>query len=611
MAAANPEGEKKEVVLDKKLLVAAIDFGTTYSGFAYMSYNDFADKTTENKDKKVSAPKWSSGQLLSQKTATALLLKPDKSFAYFGFEAEQKYSSLASADDEDDDADIRLGDHTKWYFFRRFKMLLHSNPELRRDTKILDESHKELNAMLVFSECIKYLKNEIYKHINKELSGVKSTDIRYVLTVPAIWDEDSKQFMEEAAVQAGIPLEQLCIALEPEAAAILCKELALERNEADGVASFSKTKAGTKFMVADLGGGTADITVFERQADDSLEEISPASGGPWGGTNVDKEFEIFLKSLLTDKVIDVFKTNSQGEYIEFMNEFEIRKREANVDKTTITLALPLSLVKTVSENSNAKSIQDLIDKSKYREQVKFIKNNNKLKFQTSVFNKLFEGTIEGIMNHIQGILEKDVKGNVDRIIVVGGFADCELLQKAIHERFPGKQVVIPQDAGLAVLKGAVIYGHMPEAVSARTARYTYGIQSWPEFIENVHPNSKRVLMDGVYRCKDVFFPFVKKGQKLKANFRKSQVFQALKPEERSLECTVYISKEESPQFITDPSCKALGVLYVPLPEYRPGRTLQVEETLIFGGTCLHVEARELNSPDVYKAKFNTLGVFHK
>lgn len=610
MAAANPDCEKKEVVLDKKLLVAAIDFGTTYSGFAYMSYNDFADKSTANKDKKVSAPKWSSGQLLSQKTATALLLKPDKSFASFGFDAEQKFSSLASAEDEKDDPDIKLGDHTKWYFFRRFKMLLHNNPALRRDTKILDESKKPLNAMTVFSECIKYLKNEIHKHVNKQLSGVKTTDIRYVLTVPAIWDEDSKQFMEEAADQAGIPLDQLCIALEPEAAAILCKELALERNEVDGVASFSKTRAGTKFMVADLGGGTADITVFERQEDDSLEEISPASGGPWGGTNIDLEFETCLKSLLTPKVMDAFQMQSKGEYIEFMNEFEIKKREAKIDKSSVTLALPVSLVDTVSANSNAKNIQELIDRSQYREDVKLLKGN-KLKFQGSLFNKLFKNTIDGIVEHIDTILKTDVKGNVDRIIVVGGFADCELLQKAIHEKFHGKQVVIPQEAGLAVLKGAVIYGHMPEAVSARTARYTYGIQSWPEFVEGTHPNSKRVLMDGVYRCKDVFFVFIRKGQKIKPNFRKSQVFQALKPEEQSLECTVYISKDEYPEFITDSSCKALGILQVPLPDYRPGRSLQVEETLIFGGTCLHVEARELNSPNVYKAKFNTLGVFHK
>lgn len=85
--------------------------------------------------------------------------------------------------------------------FRVFIYFVQCLQALRRDTKMLDESKKPLNAMTVFSECIKYLKNEIHKHINKQLSGVKTTDIRYVLTVPAIWDEDSKQFMEEAAEQ--------------------------------------------------------------------------------------------------------------------------------------------------------------------------------------------------------------------------------------------------------------------------------------------------------------------------------------------------------------------------------------------------------------------------
>ena len=62
---------------------------------------------------KVSAYQWNAGNLMSLKTPTCVLFDNTKKFKYFGFEAEDKYSDLAT-DQE----------HTNWYFFRRFKMML-------------------------------------------------------------------------------------------------------------------------------------------------------------------------------------------------------------------------------------------------------------------------------------------------------------------------------------------------------------------------------------------------------------------------------------------------------------------------------------------------------
>jgi hypothetical protein len=44
-----------------------------------------------------------------------------------------------------------------------------------------------------------------------------------------------------------------------------------------------------------------------------------------------------------------------------------------------------------------------------------------------------------------------------------------------------------EEAGLAVLKGAVLFGHQPKIVSRRIVRLTYGIQSWPEWDADLHP----------------------------------------------------------------------------------------------------------------------------
>ena len=60
--------------------------------------------------------------------------------------------------------------------------------------------------------------------------------------------------------QAGINNDQLCIALEPEAASIHCQYLPAEKLEGAS-AGFTMARAGQKYMVIDLG-GTAYIRMI-------------------------------------------------------------------------------------------------------------------------------------------------------------------------------------------------------------------------------------------------------------------------------------------------------------------------------------------------------------
>ena len=56
-----------------------------------------------------------------------------------------------------------------------------------------------MDALTVFSEAIGFLKQHLLDTLNKKDTGVKTSDIHWVLTVPAIWDDPAKQFMREAA----------------------------------------------------------------------------------------------------------------------------------------------------------------------------------------------------------------------------------------------------------------------------------------------------------------------------------------------------------------------------------------------------------------------------
>lgn len=96
------------------LATVGIDFGTTYSGFAFSFNKEQGDDAIfMNRD-------WENelGHRTS-KTPTCLLLKPDRSFDSFGYKALEKYTNLRSVFEEKD-----------FFFFQHFKMELH-NEEVR------------------------------------------------------------------------------------------------------------------------------------------------------------------------------------------------------------------------------------------------------------------------------------------------------------------------------------------------------------------------------------------------------------------------------------------------------------------------------------------------
>jgi hypothetical protein len=103
--------------MSSALMVVAIDFGTSYSGYAFSTRNDFQRDPLKIHVNQA----WNSGkkQLLSLKTPTCLLLDKKKEIVSFGYEAEDAYAELVL--DEK---------HHDYYFFERFKMKLFQNKVL-------------------------------------------------------------------------------------------------------------------------------------------------------------------------------------------------------------------------------------------------------------------------------------------------------------------------------------------------------------------------------------------------------------------------------------------------------------------------------------------------
>lgn len=575
-----------------RLFVAAIDFGTTYSGYAYASVKDLKDDTG-----KIVINIWNSGSYMSQKAPTCILLNPKQEFDSFGYDAETKYSQMAGEDE----------DFKDWYYFYRFKMSLYGNKTpFKRDMMLKDINGKEMKAIDVFSKCIGYLKDHMFQSMKDKIPDIQETDITYVLTVPAIWDDSAKQFMRKAAVSGGIHNSQLIIALEPEAASIYCQRLPIEKVETeDGRVQLTVGKVGSRYLIADLGGGTADITVHEKMENGKIKEVHCACGGAMGGKSVDDAFLKFLEDIVGKDAMDAFKGESMEDYVELLREFESKKRETGTDKTKVNVSIPVAL-KSVVKRTKSANLEDVVNQSDFNKTVKFSRNQ-KLQILQSEFKQFYHKTVASIVDQISEIVQTLQDGDINTIVMVGGFSECSLIRSELleNEFTKNRRIIIPEDAGLAVLKGAVLYGYRPEIVFARVARKTYGIQTWPMFREGVHPASKKCMVGGVARCKDIFFKYVEKGQEVITGHRMSQVFQALGSEDDCLECTVYVSDENDPMFVTDASCTMLGILSIPLGSSVRERK-EIEETLIFGETELRVHARDLSTGNVVECNLDLM-----
>lgn len=80
--------------------------------------------------------------------------------------------------------------------------------DLSKGLEIADLSGKvKIPAINAFSMAIRYLKDHALATLNENRTGkliINETDIHFVLTVPAIWDDRARLFMREAAADVSV-----------------------------------------------------------------------------------------------------------------------------------------------------------------------------------------------------------------------------------------------------------------------------------------------------------------------------------------------------------------------------------------------------------------------
>ena len=157
-------------------VVVGIDFGSSGTGFAYSYFN---------KDKIIHGQIYEAS--IDYKIPTEIILDDNNYVLKFGSDCIKYLKEKG----------LKTG-----HFFKGIKMHLYEN----KSTIIAQNSGKEVPLKLVIQKVLETIKEIAINEISKNRPKLKeeTEKIKWVVTVPAIWNEHQKSIMMESCEGAGL-----------------------------------------------------------------------------------------------------------------------------------------------------------------------------------------------------------------------------------------------------------------------------------------------------------------------------------------------------------------------------------------------------------------------
>ena len=563
--------------------IIAIDFGTGASGYA------ITPKLMESGKPRIEVFN-PCDDTDDQKTVTAILFDDNFKFLAFGSQALQEYAEMI------DDGESGL-------LFQTYKMhLLH----LHSNAVAVDG--REMPLMTVISETLKYIADKALQKLSEQVGKVVKTKIKWVLTVPALWSEEHKQFMRRACVEGGIienlNSSNLLLCLEPEGASISVREDAEE-------AVRQEISKESVVMVLDCGGGTVDITIHKLlcEPDEKFicEELLPSSGGcEWGSKFVDVYFEEFLKEFFGEELYEAYNKNAVGR-LDILKHFEMLKRKfcPGVEERS---RLQLSYM---GEYLTAKKLGELVKTYNSTHPQEFAvkqRGTSSLDLPPALMSSFFQPLFENIKSKVEQLVSQ-VEAKAEQlkyIFMVGGFSESPFLKSEIKKRFEkdGLAVLVPRRPQVSVVRGACLFGLDPHSITSRIAKKTYGINTLTTFDPEKHPETKRVTIEGEDFCEDVFDAFVRSGDSVGAEEVHTKTYCPVRSRQTVMRIIFYCTESRDVDFVDEETVEKLGELTIDI-----GRTFQsvedktVKVTLRFGHTHIYATANNKDGTEVRNCEF--------
>lgn len=216
------------------------------------------------------------------------------------------------------------------------------------------------------------------------------------------------------------------------------------------------------------------------------------------------------------------------------------------------------------------------------------------------------------------LLKKPEVQGIKFLFLVGGFAESPMLQHAVQAAFGAAcRVVIPQDVGLTILKGAVLFGLDPTIVRVRRSPLTYGVGVLNKFVEGKHPREKLLVKEGKNWCTDIFEKFVSVDQSVALGEVVQRSYCPARPGQRKTIINIYCSAADDVVYITDPGVRKCGTVSLELPQLgeggghdgdtgSPRARREIRAAMQFGDTEIKVTAVDMSTSKTVRATIDFL-----
>ncbi|KAL9558415.1 hypothetical protein MBANPS3_000915 [Mucor bainieri] len=322
--------------------------------------------------------------------------------------------------------------------------------------------------------------------------------IRFVITVPAVWNDTQRAIMRDIAYQAGLITQfdddkKLQIINESLASTLYCEQ------ELNDKVIFQE---GDIYITCDAGGGTVDIAAFvvtkSHKSGLSRCQISAESGDKCGSTYIDKAMEELLMNVLYDTESDClseedesYAYNSVAKLMEqftaeegslkfnfgkgMKSDFEDYDDNASDDSETSG-----SEEEDEDEDKHCPdvvfNITSCYPKISWREKDGCVITEDSeepgYKWLHIPFQKIAKEVFDDVINKTIQLLDMQIekiqsKNEIKATFLVGGLGNNPYLNYRIREHFSkgmskGKSrcgtIINDKDGDLATMRGAVYYG---------------------------------------------------------------------------------------------------------------------------------------------------------
>lgn len=298
------------------------------------------------------------------------------------------------------------------------------------------------------------------------------------------------------------------------------------------------------------------------------------------------------------------KDKDPSAYLDLFREFETVKRTITPEKDSkVNITIPFASLDAQCKTVLGENLADVLESSPYSNQITV--RGDKMRVDPDLMRTLFKPTIDSIISLMKEILRNKATSEVSQLLLVGGFSECILIQDAVKRNFKQKRVIIPEEAGLSVLKGAVLFGHRPEYVRSRVMRLSYGVETCHDFDPNIHDKKYIIEIVEPHKCGQIFNKIVEKDQEVSLGQKFTTGHSTVYPKQKEMKLKIFVSTEKTPMYTDASSCTYLGSAIITFPtQTDEERDVNAEYT--FGNTEIGMTAIDVKTGTKITASFDLI-----